>query len=84
MALPPPLPAPNPANPALPVFAIVYDIHKPSDEAGGISSLLPAGHQHAGHGSAWYYRQLTNRLIHLGYAQGEYSFYAQQTTLAQV
>jgi len=55
----------------------LYDIHKPSDENGGISSLLPS-HPHAGHGSAWYYRQLTQRLNQLGYHHGEYSFYAQQ------
>lgn len=81
--IPAALNAPAPLPAAQPVFAIVYDLHKPSDEAGGISSLLPAGHFHANHGSAWYYRQLVNRLVALGYQQGEYSFYSRQTTLAQ-
>jgi hypothetical protein len=69
--------------PPLPVFQIVSDIHTPSDVNGGISSLLPAGHPHAGHNSAWYHRQLIRRLNQLGYQHTEDSCYARQTTLGQ-
>jgi len=79
--IPPALPIPAAVPAALPIVAIVYDINVPSPANGGISSLLP-GHFHAGHSDSWYYRQLTSRLIALGYAHGEYSFYAQQTTVA--
>jgi hypothetical protein len=82
MALPLPLPPPVMADPANPMFAIVYDLRRPSDEAGGIASLLPVDHPDAFHDSAWFYRQLTNRLRAMGYQQGEYSFYWRHCTLA--
>jgi hypothetical protein len=75
MALPPPRPPPVPADPAHPMHAIVYDLSRPSDEDGGIASLLPPGHPDAFQYSSWFYLQLTNRLRALGYQRGEYSLY---------
>ncbi len=80
MAQPNPLPVPNAPN--APTFAIVYDLNVPELRNGGIASLIPPGHAHAGRSDSYYYRKITSCLIALGYSKSEYSFYSKQTTQA--
>lgn len=55
------------------IYGIAFDLHCPSREYGGLSSLLPQTHTHYGHSNSWYYLQINTALIALGYVNKQYS-----------